>query len=109
MALGILSAVSDRAQQSTPSSGSSNSSLLRLRETRRKIRAEITQTVSLVDVLFHGPEPAAIKLVADLEKDDFKIWDDKNPQSIRYFSSKPIWPLAHRPADGYFPTVSETG
>ena len=55
-------------------------------------QGKITQTVNLVDVLFtvlnrHN------KLVPDLEKDDFKIWDDKSLQSIRYFSRQTDLPL----------------
>src|SRR5260370_28573934 len=55
-------------------------------------QGKITQTVNLVDVLFtvlnrHN------KLVPDLEKDDFKIWDDKSPQAIRYFSRQTDLPL----------------
>src|ERR1700733_7976314 len=45
----------------------------------------ITQTVNFVDVLFTGLDPRN-KLVPSLEKNDFKISDDKIPQAIRYFS-----------------------
>jgi Ca-activated chloride channel homolog len=55
-------------------------------------QGKITQTVNLVDVLFtvlnrHN------KLVPDLEKEDFKIWDDKSLQAIRYFSRQTDLPL----------------
>src|ERR1700682_263284 len=55
-------------------------------------QGKITQVVNLVDVLFtvlnrHN------KLVPDLAQNDFKIWDDKSPQAIRYFSRQTDLPL----------------
>jgi VWFA-related protein len=52
----------------------------------------ITRTVNLVDVLFTVLNRRN-KLVPDLEKGDFKIFDDKNPQEIRYFSRQSDLPL----------------
>src|ERR1700736_4041520 len=46
----------------------------------RQDQGKITQTVNLVDVLFTVLSRRN-KLVPDLERDDFKIWDDKAPQA----------------------------
>ena len=48
--------------------------------------------VNLVDVLFTVLNRRN-KLVPELEKADFKIWDDKAPQEIRYFSKQTDLPL----------------
>src|SRR5467141_1696046 len=55
-------------------------------------QGKITQLVNLFDVLFtvHNRRN---KLVPDLEKDDFKVWDDRSPESIRYFSRQTDLPL----------------
>src|SRR6202045_4152814 len=58
----------------------------------RQDQGKITQVVNLVDVLFTVLSRRN-KLVPDLEKDDFKIWDDKAPQAIRYFSRQTDLPL----------------
>src|SRR6202030_3334753 len=55
-------------------------------------QGRITQTVNLVDVLFTVLNRRN-KLVPDLGKDDFKVWDDKAPQAIRYFSRQTDLPL----------------
>jgi len=55
-------------------------------------QGKIIQVVNLVDVLFTVLNRRN-KLVADLEKDDFKIFDDGKPQSIRYFSRQTDLPL----------------
>jgi Ca-activated chloride channel family protein len=52
----------------------------------------ITQVVNLVDVLFTVLNRRN-KLVPDLGKDDFKIFDDNKPQAIRYFSKQTDLPL----------------
>jgi Ca-activated chloride channel homolog len=59
---------------------------------QRQDQGRIVQTVSLVDVLFTVLNRRN-KLVPDLEKDDFKVWDDKAPQAIRYFSRQTDLPL----------------
>ncbi len=104
LTLALLFAASDRAQQSAdraapgkqqdaaqqpapPQPASSQEAAPQGQD-----QGKITQTVNLVDVLFtvlnrHN------KLVPDLEKDDFKIWDDKSPQAIRYFSRQTDLPL----------------
>jgi Ca-activated chloride channel family protein len=55
-------------------------------------QGKITQVVNLVDVLFTVLNRRN-KLVPDLAQNDFKIWDDKSPQSIRYFSRQTDLPL----------------
>jgi VWFA-related protein len=52
----------------------------------------IRRVVNLVDVLFTVLNRRN-KLVPELEKGDFKIWDDKSPQEIRYFSKQTDLPL----------------
>src|SRR3981189_3176377 len=47
----------------------------------------IKTVVNLVDVLFTVLNRRN-KLVPELEKSDFKIWDDKFPQEILYFIKK---------------------
>jgi Ca-activated chloride channel family protein len=48
--------------------------------------------VNLVDVLFTVLNRRN-KLVPELEKTDFKVWDEKAPQEIRYFSRQTDLPL----------------
>jgi Ca-activated chloride channel family protein len=52
----------------------------------------IISIVNLVDVLFTVLNRRN-KLVPELEKGDFKIWDDKAQQEIRYFSRQTDLPL----------------
>jgi VWFA-related protein len=59
---------------------------------QRQDQGKITQVVNLVDVLFTVLNRRN-KLVPDLGQDDFKIWDDKSPQAIRYFSRQTDLPL----------------
>ena len=58
----------------------------------RQDQGKITQVVNLVDVLFTVLNRRN-KLVPDLGEGDFKIWDEKSPQSIRYFSRQTDLPL----------------
>jgi Ca-activated chloride channel family protein len=53
---------------------------------------KISTSVNLVDVLFTVLNRRN-KLVPDLEKQDFKIFDDNSPQDIRYFSKQTDLPL----------------
>jgi VWFA-related protein len=53
---------------------------------------KITTTVNLVDVLFTVLNRRN-KLVSDLDKQDFKIFDDNVSQEIRYFSKQNDLPL----------------
>ena len=55
-------------------------------------QGKIIQVVNLVDVLFTVLNRRN-KLVPDLAENDFKIWDDKSPQAIRYFSRQTDLPL----------------
>src|SRR5216684_4335627 len=104
LTLALLFAASDRAQQSAdraapgeqqdaaqqpapPQPASSQEAAPQGQD-----QGKITQTVNLVDVLFTVLSRRN-KLVPDLEKDDFKIWDDKAPQAIRYFSRQTDLPL----------------
>jgi Ca-activated chloride channel homolog len=59
---------------------------------QRQEGGRITQVVNLVDVLFTVLNHRN-KLVPNLEKDDFKVWDDKTQQAIRYFSRQTDLPL----------------
>jgi Ca-activated chloride channel family protein len=52
----------------------------------------IVQVVNLVDVLFTVLNRRN-KLVPDLQKEDFQVYDEKFPQDIRYFSRQTDLPL----------------
>jgi Ca-activated chloride channel family protein len=52
----------------------------------------ITQVVNLVDVLFTVLNRRN-KLVPDLQKEDFQVFDEKSRQEIRYFSKQTDLPL----------------
>jgi Ca-activated chloride channel homolog len=86
----LVTAASDRAQQApnpaVPPPPQQQA------EPSRQDQGRITQVVNLVDVLFTVLNRRN-KLVPDLEKDDFKIFDDKTPQAIRYFSKQTDLPL----------------
>jgi Ca-activated chloride channel family protein len=60
--------------------------------TPQKSPTTIVTQVNLVDVLFTVLDRRN-KLVANLEKEDFKIFDDNLPQDIRYFSRQSDLPL----------------
>lgn len=53
---------------------------------------KIVQVVNLVDVLFTVLNRRN-KLVPDLTKQDFQVFDEKSPQEIRYFSKQTDLPL----------------
>ncbi len=55
-------------------------------------QGRITSIVNLVDVLFTVLNHRN-KLVPDLDKNDFKIFDDGKPQEIRYFTKQTDLPL----------------
>jgi len=78
----------DRTQQSPDSSATKPQE----RAPQRQDQGKITQVVNLVDVLFTVLNRRN-KLVPDLAENDFKIWDEKSPQSIRYFSRQTDLPL----------------
>ena len=78
----------DRAQQPAPPPPPQQEPA----PTNETNQTRIIQTVNLVDVLFTVLNRRN-KLVPDLERDDFKISDDKIPQAIRYFSKQTDLPL----------------
>jgi Ca-activated chloride channel homolog len=92
----LLLPLGDRAQQTSadkkPPVASPAPSAASSQEPTQKSNQTIISIVNLVDVLFtvlnrHN------KLVPELEKVDFKIFDDKTPQEIRYFSKQTDLPL----------------
>jgi Ca-activated chloride channel homolog len=88
-------AASDRAQQTTPAPEPQQPGAPATppqTNSPSSGQTRIIQNVSLVDVLFTVLNRRN-KLVPDLEKDDFKISDDKTPQTIRYFSKQTDLPL----------------
>jgi Ca-activated chloride channel family protein len=101
----LLITASDRAQQSSTGAASNAPPAAKPQEPSsqqsappqeqaptRQDQGKITQVVNLVDVLFTVLDRRN-KLVPALEKDNFKIWDDKAQQSIRYFSKQTDLPL----------------
>jgi VWFA-related protein len=103
-------AVSDRAQQAPPSSAPRPQSTQKAappqgQPTQPPQQGQqgeqapppqspqrIVQVVNLVDVLFTVLNRRN-KLVPDLQKEDFKVFDEKFPQDIRYFSKQTDLPL----------------
>src|SRR5262249_6647489 len=79
----LLPALAGRAQEPPPPPSQDNG--------QQKVPT-IKQVVQLVDVLFTVLDRRN-KLVPSLEKDDFKISDDKTQQAIRYFSKQTDLPL----------------
>jgi Ca-activated chloride channel family protein len=94
----LLSPFLDRAQQPAPASQEAKPQPAAPQkpatgqEPSQANGQRITTVVNLVDVLFTVLNRRN-KLVPDLEKPDFKIWDDKAPQEIRYFSKQTDLPL----------------
>src|SRR5258708_34662697 len=100
----MLLPLTDRAQQSSPNKPQASSpdakpqapapaqSAAPKQEPVQKSDETIKTVVNLVDVLFTVLNRRN-KLVPELEKGDFKIWDDKAPQEIRYFSRQSDLPL----------------
>ncbi len=90
-----FTAANDRAQQTTPAPEPQQSGAPATppqTNSPASGQTRIIQNVSLVDVLFTVLNRRN-KLVPDLEKNDFKISDDKAPQTIRYFSKQTDLPL----------------
>jgi Ca-activated chloride channel homolog len=89
-------AVSDHAQQQPPAQpappASQNPSPAPDQQPTPKSDQTIRVPVNLVDVLFTVLNRRN-KLVPDLDKSDFKVYDDKSPQEIRYFSKQTDLPL----------------
>src|SRR5437879_251977 len=91
----LLLPLTDQAQQSSPDKPLARApaaSSVSAQEPAQKSNETIISVVNLVDVLFTVLNRRN-KLVPELEKGDFKIWDDKAPQEIRYFSKQTDLPL----------------
>lgn len=99
----LTAAASDRAQSpaSKQSANASSSATPKTTQTPgqetqqsapQKSPQKITQVVNLVDVLFTVLNRRN-KLVPDLEKRDFEVFDEKSQQEIRYFSKQTDLPL----------------
>jgi Ca-activated chloride channel homolog len=86
----LLLPLSDRAQQSAPAA--KPQAPLPNQEPTQQSKETIKSVVNLVDVLFTVLSRRN-KLVPDLEKGDFKIFDEKSLQEIRYFSKQTDLPL----------------
>src|SRR5580698_824447 len=92
----LTSAISDRAQQAptkapAPAQSAPPSAAPQAGEKaatpQQAAPQRIIQVVNLVDVLFTVLNRRN-KLVPDLQKEDFQIFDEKFPQEIRYFSKQ---------------------
>src|SRR6266849_5988240 len=89
----LLFPLTERAQQSSPDKPQAPAApAAPKQEPAQKSNEKIISVVNLVDVLFTVLNRRN-KLVPELEKSDFKIWDDKFPQEIRYFSKQSDLPL----------------
>jgi Ca-activated chloride channel homolog len=92
----LLVPLTGRAQQppaeSKPQAPAPAQSSAPKQEPAQQSSETIKTTVNLVDVLFTVLNRRN-KLVPELEKTDFKIWDEKFPQEIRYFSRQSDLPL----------------
>ncbi len=105
LALGLLLLpLTARAQQTSPDKPKASSPeakpqaaapakpAVSAQEPRQQSGQVIPISVNLVDVLLTVLNRRN-KLVPELEKSDFKIWDDKAQQEIRYFSKQTDLPL----------------
>jgi Ca-activated chloride channel family protein len=94
----LLLPLGDRAQQSGPAAKPQGAApapspaQAPSQEPAQQSNETIKSVVNLVDVLFTVLSRRN-KLVPDLEKGDFKIFDEKFPQEIRYFSKQTDLPL----------------
>ena len=92
----LLAPLTEHAQQSPagakPQSTAPAQPAAQSQEPPQKSGQKLTTVVNLVDVLFTVLDRRN-KLVPALEKVDFKIFDDKLPQEIRYFSKQSDLPL----------------
>src|SRR5437016_11829182 len=89
----LLIPLADKAQQpstdSKPQSRAPAQPATPKQEPTQQSDQTIKTVVNLVDVLFTVLNRRN-KLVPELEKGDFKIWDDKTPQEIRYLDRKSV-------------------
>jgi Ca-activated chloride channel family protein len=89
----LLSAAGDRAQQPPPPAQQPPQAPAPSAPGPQSGQPQtIVRVVNLVDVLFTVLNRRN-KLVPDLQKDDFQIFDEKMPQEIRYFSKQTDLPL----------------
>src|SRR6266446_3989944 len=91
----LLFPLTERAQQSSPDKPQAPAPAAPAepkQEPAQKSDQTNISVVNLVDVLFTVLNRRN-KLVPELDKADFKIWDDKAPQEIRYFSKQTDLPL----------------
>src|SRR5580704_1656470 len=96
----LLAPLTQRAQQSPPPAKPQSTAPAQptgqapagAQDATQKSEQKLTTVVNLVDVLFTVLDRRN-KLVPALEKTDFKIFDDKLPQEIRYFSKQTDLPL----------------
>jgi Ca-activated chloride channel family protein len=91
----LLLPLTDRAQQPSPDKPQAPAPAqtpVPNQDAAQEGGQRIIQYVNLVDVLFTVLNRRN-KLVPELAKSDFKIWDDKAPQEIRYFSKQTDLPL----------------
>src|SRR5580692_3534515 len=95
----LTTAVSDRAQQAAAKAAPPAQSAPPAaapppgaKAVTPQSQQRIIQVVNLVDVLFTVLNRRN-KLVPDLQKEDFQIFDEKSPQEIRYFSKQTDLPL----------------
>jgi VWFA-related protein len=84
----LFTGVSDHAQQPAPQAPANPPAQQPTPQSDQTIRVP----VNLVDVLFTVLNRRN-KLVPDLDKSDFKIFDENKPQEIRYFSKQTDLPL----------------
>jgi VWFA-related protein len=102
VAVSLTAAVSDRAQQapakpaapaqSAPPPQAPPPTAPQGEKAAAPQAPHIVQVVNLVDVLFTVLNRRN-KLVPDLQKEDFQVFDEKFPQDIRYFSKQTDLPL----------------
>jgi Ca-activated chloride channel family protein len=88
----LLAQQPQEPQQNPPSSPPPAGAQAPPQEPPQKSPQTIRTQVNLVDVLFTVLDRRN-KLVSNLEKQDFKIFDDNQPQDIRYFSKQSDLPL----------------
>jgi Ca-activated chloride channel family protein len=92
----LILPLTDRAQQSSPDTKPQSSVPAKpaqgSQEPTQQTKQTITTVVNLVDVLFTVLDRRN-KLVPELDKGDFKVFDDKSLQDIRYFSKQTDLPL----------------
>ncbi len=90
----LTAAVGDRAQQAPakPAAPVPSATPPQAPPAAAPQAPHIIQVVNLVDVLFTVLNRRN-KLVPDLQKEDFQVFDEKFPQDIRYFSKQTDLPL----------------